>query len=1588
MPFDLSTAKVIDDGMQALNEPPIAVKPAFDINTAKPVEVVNDVIYDPEQDKTIEAPAGITAKKLKYLDAVQNNGENPNSYLAGIKVSEDPSNNLWDRAIRNMGSIPNLPGPTALISDKAKQVGARALESLAVSTKNIIPTIDIALAENTPESVAGSIKKPSDMIKAIPSALIAEYNVLYRSIFGDKAMEDAAVQAKQTLKDNEARQEYIARKIPDERWARNIFTGTQVAANIFQGAGGVILTKNTAPLVAYFTALTGSDTYNRQRSAGVEPSEALLRSAENMNITAFTEKLGLDYFSKALSGAAGRIVNGVLQGTSNAAQEVAQEFGDIISNYNIDPITASEAVGRMAISAAWGFTPGAVTGVIIPPQAKEIKAEIKKDIGKELGIGEKEMDVLDAALEESRSEIQVTIDEASKDLTDPDFDAPQSADEVAKVITAVNNNADPNIIKEELGKGASLEDAIKVAKREAADADIVAGVEKQAQELQAKEDALIKPELIDTDPQVIKARIKKLDSDLTALDNRIDAQLALVTERASAGKTTKAVENKLESLLNKREVLATELASLETASKKNVASTPEDKGISEQSVVAAESLDKPVEIKGQEIRDNAKKLVLTKIKNLIKGIRKGKSLGREEARAVQRALVNHINNFIKNSGALSSADKAKFITPIAATQTFEQFKKNLPLFESMLARAERKASIFNIRASIKDLLKSTKPKKRSGKLLGEYNPELQKQLDSLRALGRLNQKNLRAAFDAELKALSDLAVSNEEVVIDENLDIKKERIGFRLRLIQALQNESNISPESLSDTFNDLKEMIDTGKDLALQRMTERKERREKITDKLIENVQERYPDTGSILQSALEWFDSSRITRPIGQKIEDAAETISEHLREISKYSVYTWLQKVDFLRGRGKPDAALDKFLNVIPETEIKTDFISKVNKNFGESIKQIFGLKYSAIDSHLLRAGLDKVTLPPYVDANEKPVTKRRNLTYSRAELIDLYMLFQRGKARAGLLSKNGNAFTPEFEANVTAALTEQDKAAAELMQELYDEQIYPQINPVFRQHNFIDLPKDSDGKYTPIVRKDVPVQEFDDSGFFGAGHFYEGVSPGFLKEATKNEKALRPMNAYVKFQRHLHEAGNYIAYADKAREFNATILSPKARAALEAQVGSREAMNLINNVRLALRSITGQDYVQTTDHVMKRFWTGAGGAVSATTIMLKPFSALMQISAHPLYAMGVNKLHYAKGVAYAARYPTKAWNILKESPTIRDRFSDWENLFEGIVPERRGTPLVDWLRNRPAWRRYMYTPIKVADIGVVVNGAYARYYALTKSGTPHVEALAEVAVHTELTQQPRSRAGTPDIFKGFFSQAAKFLSGPVAGFNVGVNAIRDFRLGRITAKQMSERITLSIISISIIPTIIQAAFSGGDESDEAEEVAKVATANLIGSIPIFGGMMLYAADKLLLDSKLDAYEPRTIDPFKIAVDITNGLNNFDKIEDDAFLHYDKDAYNTAKSLGLAFKLPLNTLYSEWIGLMEIMRNDPDGFIRVLGRTQSQIKGSKEAAKISRDANKKYRPTVTRKRKESVGFGSSDSEGFSSNKGKGFGSSDDGF
>jgi len=191
--------------------------------------------------------------------------------------------------------------------------------------------------------------------------------------------------------------------------------------------------------------------------------------------------------------------------------------------------------------------------------------------------------------------------------------------------------------------------------------------------------------------KVAKARVKKLNTDISAIDKQLDTLEARFLERFNEDKPVQKIENQIDKLVEKRDRLDNERQILL------------DEGI--RRTIKPELGKKDVVVKGKELERAEKRTAKQRAIAVAKGFREGITAAKKDTKAAQNVVIK----VIEQSG-LTAADKAKFIRSIKNIDSAQKAAKNLPKIQErvlkLLDEQIRRETLGKIKKSVKAAKKS------------------------------------------------------------------------------------------------------------------------------------------------------------------------------------------------------------------------------------------------------------------------------------------------------------------------------------------------------------------------------------------------------------------------------------------------------------------------------------------------------------------------------------------------------------------------------------------------------------------------------------------------------------------------------------------------------------------------------------------------------------------------------------------------------------------------------------------------------------------------------------------------------------------
>jgi len=607
----------------------------------------------------------------------------------------------------------------------------------------------------------------------------------------------------------------------------------------------------------------------------------------------------------------------------------------------------------------------------------------------------------------------------------------------------------------------------------------------QAKKKLAKEESAV-------EAKVRRARVKKLDTDISNLDSKIDDAVTLRNERNENGKPTKVIENRVNKLLKLREVLDEERSNIMTAERP-----------AEALRQALRSAEQTVELKGAELIKAQKRIAKITERKLQEGIRKGISLAKKDMKAAQASVIKVISE-----AGIPLSDKGRFLAIVKKIQTAEQFQTAMPVLlntiNKVLSNNRRKKAL----SKLKSILKASKTKGNVGK----FTPEIQTILDSARlALGR-SRESASEILEGRMTGTTE-APSMQE--------------AFENRILSIAADPNGINPNIVEKILESVAGIADLGKQARLAKLNKRKAAADGLRAELFELMgDERSGET-----------DAGRRRREAFAAIE-----VNTFLHMSGAW--WNKLKRIMQSSDAVRVEALVDKLTLFQESRNFERGKAASV-KRFTELAMIAIGAKSErSLLKRLMRDETDNLNMGSFVHSDG---TTRLLDVKTRAQLRKRVMEFRDPALRASMKHEDSNAYTEEIITELEAQLTEEDVRLINAQLQFYEE-FYDRINETYQAVYGITLPKIE--FYSPIKR--VTEKEVQDE--FMKGIIYRGgVSPSSLKARKSNLHVIAVQGDMEVLMSHIIEMEYFIAYSEKVQQLN-EVFDAKTKARIERMYGA--------------------------------------------------------------------------------------------------------------------------------------------------------------------------------------------------------------------------------------------------------------------------------------------------------------------------------------------------------------------------------------------------------------------------------------------------
>lgn len=435
-------------------------------------------------------------------------------------------------------------------------------------------------------------------------------------------------------------------------------------------------------------------------------------------------------FVRLAKGAGGKVAGGVadvgIQSVGEFSGEAGGQFardGDVNwKDAMLEGMTSvGQSVGQTALGASARGGMGIVrkVGASTPEQISEAETAVQE--------------IADAAVAETQAQ---DIAETSVAETAPA--------EVQKIVNDFMNGVEPDTSQYSEAKQAAIQDVLDKAKP--------------------------------VRDKIIRGRIRKLDNDIEAKLQQIDAAEAELSKAREEGKGTKRREARLEKMALEWEAMDAERGELFS--------------IENPLTESADLLDKNITVKGDVLENQNIKATKRTLMAVNSAFRQARVATKQGIKSVQKSLAAAI----RQSG-LSEADQNDFTGAITSIQTIEQLKKQAPKIQ---ARIEAKLNEARKASALADLKAMLRRIKKSNVIAIDYVKKIESLFNDIDVQKR-SEKSINS-----LQATLDHVEKTGDDSIPKGL-LKKLEVLNKRRI-------EDVSASELEDIAETIRSLVDQGK--------------------------------------------------------------------------------------------------------------------------------------------------------------------------------------------------------------------------------------------------------------------------------------------------------------------------------------------------------------------------------------------------------------------------------------------------------------------------------------------------------------------------------------------------------------------------------------------------------------------------------------------------------------------------------------------------------------------------------------------------------------------------------------------------------
>lgn len=887
------------------------------------------------------------------------------------------------------------------------------------------------------------------------------------------------------------------------------------------------------------------------------------------------------------------------------------------------------------------------------------------------------------------------------------------------------------------------------------------------------------------DNTVLEGRLKKLDDNISVIDKQIDAVTQLIETKQKNNQATARDEQKLNTLVNRRDLFDEERANILTTQSPR---TTETLTLGDKTANIQVKSPALVLSEGKNLTINESKLQnigQTAIRDINKSFREGRSLAKKDVTEAQ----NFITTVIDQS-ALAPADKAKFIRTIKNIKDAEGLTKKLPEIQSRISNLVEAASRRQLKADIKSALSKTKPKKQSGKPVGKFDASTQSTLDRLRNASKLSVEDAKTLLKTRNEISANDAKSGKLPSYEDALESA---------ILSSIADSDNTKVSDLQNLKNDIEQLIAEGKTSRQNALIAKKAKADELRSGIDELITQ-----GRNLQLIDKSF--SKLT---GEKL------FSFH----SSLMNYDWNDILDIILPPSKQDPNLKtsiiESLKITKLVQKEKGIVRERRDAFIDAAKDAFGFKKEGDLNEKFYQDSQKKVIGNFYDANGKEV----RLRFSKAEARKLWMELQDESIREAIESPEGNAYTQEMINAVMNTLDSKDINFAKSQLKLYQE-FLPQIDKVYSRINGTSLI--SIDNYSPIAR------EVDKNLDVGTNEFLQEI---FVRQTVSSKSfisrvdslgALRHRSDVEVYQKHITEMAHFIAMAEKIQQIQQIFGEKNLRKNIDLAYGD----GMLELIDETIDGMAKNGAIKS--NAFDRVVNGLNRTFALSKLGGKIALAPKQLTSTIAYWEDMSAKDFIGGIIDFTKNPKKAIETLNKSELVRARGIPEVDLARlgktTKVQEKYG----QLFRKTRKLQDLLLLPTKFGDKGAILVGGWAYYRSQIKKGKTHEQAIDAFEEITARTQQSTDidRLGRLQRGNALTRGLTMFITSPNAFLKQEVKAVRQFKRGEISGKDFGKKIFLYHFAL---PALFQFV-ANGFTFDEEDQLVAVATGSLNGYLII--------------------------------------------------------------------------------------------------------------------------------------------------------------